>query len=106
LGFDAVYKAADEDPHEGDLVAEAVTEGRFEVGEFELGESLGVEAVFEGVGVAWLRASGTFGHTKYSSRGESVVVANRLFIILYIFFILIKGIYKYKFLINANWPNE
>jgi hypothetical protein len=47
--------------------------------------------VFEGVGVAWLRASGSFGHTKYSSSGESVVMTMVLFTILYIFMILIKG---------------
>lgn len=55
-----------------------------EVGEFELGEAFEKEAVFEGVGIAWQPTSGTFGH------GESVVIANVIFIILYIFIYLSK----------------
>lgn len=62
LGFDRLDKAADEDAHEGDLIPQPVAEGGFEVGELNLRKLLRIEAVFEGVGVAWLRASGAFGH--------------------------------------------
>ena len=62
LGFDGLDEAADEDAHERNLIPQPVAEGGFEVGELNLRKLLRIEAVFEGVGVAWLRASSAFGH--------------------------------------------
>jgi len=50
---------AHDNAEHGDFIIEAVKEGKFEVGGFEFIELAGIEAVFEGIGIAGLTTTET-----------------------------------------------